>query len=476
MSADQDQAGSEQTFDERTAGYDFNPNANDPHNDIFARIGAPPPSLQKAPQTNPQTAFGDLDYLKKEMDKSNERGERLLREQREFVTGKLAGIEKDASDIENTPVPTLEKQPPSPQSNLSQGMMEYMQAATVLAALGGAFARGNATVALNAFAGAVKGFTEGKRQDFDAKVEEWKEASARVKDDNQAKLDAYNAIMKKKEWSMDMKMNMIKVVAQQYQDEMAFNTAESGRYMQFAALLSRSEQAQENYELKQGALANQTDRTRAYIKYTDQLGGRQSLGNRLFNAKISSYAQQHGGQLPSEDEQEKMVVEVQATMREGAAIGQRSGAVAIQATEANRILPRVQQLSDASPRRGIAVWNEAQNKWRVQSGDPQFAEFVAQLNALISVYGQVLARGGQGTVEQREHARETLNPNQPTAAFNAALRAVKYDIDVARASPNAALKEIGNPPEMPPVGDQPTSPSEAPKPHFKYDENMNLVQ
>jgi len=265
MSADQDQAGSEQTFDERTAGYDFNPNANDPHNDIFARIGAPPPSLQKAPQTNPQTAFGDLDYLKKEMDKSNERGERLLREQREFVTGKLAGIEKDASDIENTPVPTLEKQPPSPQSNLSQGMMEYMQAATVLAALGGAFARGNTTVALNAFAGAVKGFTEGKRQDFDAKVEEWKEASARVKDDNQARLDAYNAIMKKKEWSMDMKMNMVKVVAQQYQDEMAFNTAESGRYMQFAALLSRNEQAQVSNDIKYKQLDNQTERLRAYV-------------------------------------------------------------------------------------------------------------------------------------------------------------------------------------------------------------------
>jgi hypothetical protein len=233
---------------------------------MSALAAAPPPSLQEKDDQGDQGGQpAKLDPAYQDMidrlDKANAQGESLMAGQRETNAKMISELEAGRKDLTSTPQPQLERQPKEPSSQqLGQGMMEFMQVATVLGAMAGGLARGNTTVALTAFAGAVKGFSEGNKQQFDANVETWKAASQRVKDDNQAKLDQYNMVWNNKKLSMDMKLAQIKIIAQQYKDEITYNLAEQKQYLPLAMALQRQQMEQLKFDKSMTQLGLQVQR------------------------------------------------------------------------------------------------------------------------------------------------------------------------------------------------------------------------
>lgn len=195
-----------------------------------------------------------------EYQKLAEIGRGLNQKQHDVVMSGMDKYGQMISDRASTPYPDLKQLPKEPQANqLGQGAMEFMQIATVLGALAGARGRGNATAALNAFGAAVKGFAQGDKEMFDAKTEEWKQASERLKYENQTKLDQYEAIMNNKKLQMDQMMTMVQTVAAQYGDEKTFNMAERKDYGTVAMMLQREKQFQLSFANSQVRMAATVD-------------------------------------------------------------------------------------------------------------------------------------------------------------------------------------------------------------------------
>jgi hypothetical protein len=117
-------------------------------------------------------------------------------------------------------------------------------------AIAGSRARQGGTTALNAFAGAIKGWKEGRQDEFQAKTAEFKMAAEKVKEDNQQKLDQYKLAWSNDKLNIDQKMNMIKLIASQYGDEKAHNTAVRKDYQTLAGIMDKEDQMQMNYDLK----------------------------------------------------------------------------------------------------------------------------------------------------------------------------------------------------------------------------------
>jgi hypothetical protein len=248
-----------QTFDERAGTMFDNPSpAGLP--EWMQGATAAPPSLSDTPAGSEGGGGGGGSNLLTDpvLQSLQHAGEGLMQGERANTAKMVGQLDASAKDINSVPVPQLGKSPEAPKAQLGQGVMEYMQFATVLASLAGGLARNNASVALTAFAGAVKGFTEGKKEVFQSKIEEWKAASEQMKSDNQAKLDQYELILKNKKMSMDMKLASMKLVATQYSDEITYNLAEQKNYTQLAMLNEREKQMQHNManadeRLRQGA-------------------------------------------------------------------------------------------------------------------------------------------------------------------------------------------------------------------------------
>jgi hypothetical protein len=128
--------------------------------------------------------------------------------------------------------------------------------------------------------------------------------------------------------------------------------------------------------------------------------------------------------------------------REESTLSGRAGNVSIAVDEAERTIPIVRQLAQQNAGKGIAVWNTVDNAWKVQSGDRGFAQYVAQLNSLINIYGRVISGGAAGTVSDKEHARGFLNPNMPLTAVEGSLDAFQTEVGIAQQAPERARTKM----------------------------------
>jgi hypothetical protein len=180
----------------------------------------------------------------------DEADERLTREQGEVVRGGVKDIERMMAKMNSRPLPQMDKTPNAPEANFTQNIGPFLGMATALMAIAGSRARQGGTVALNAFAGAIKGWKEGRQDEFQAKTAEFKMAAEKVKEDNQEKLDQYKMAWSNDKLNIDQKMNMIKMIAAQYGDEKAHNTAVRKDYQTLAGVLDKEDQMQMNYDLK----------------------------------------------------------------------------------------------------------------------------------------------------------------------------------------------------------------------------------
>jgi hypothetical protein len=443
--------------------------------DLFRQLAdKPPPSLKDAPGTSPPSFMSDPAYLKvtEQIDKTGARADELMQQRRGAIDQAQQDVKRGLADINATPFPRQDKMPKEPSSQeLSRGSMEWVQAATVLASLGGFFARGNATTALNAFAGAVKGFTEGRREDFAAKKEEWKEASARLKEDNQARLDAYNDIMKRKQFDMTTKLSMAKTVATEYGDEIGYNLTEQGHYVQFAQFLERSWQQHETFLQKQQQIDQQLAPVDGkmldfYADYYNKTGKMPTLGySKNAGALREQIAQRAEERAAAKGKSAEDVAQGQtefAANRAGATTQARRAQtlatnVENATNEVQQLIPQAMQTSRALPRGKFVPWNTVRQAYEAGKSDPAYNDFVLANFSLINAYTRAMNPQGVPRVNDRleQHANGILSVATSQQAYETQVRRLWQEVLASREATKRTVQGVGTQPNEPFPGDEP---------------------
>jgi hypothetical protein len=226
-------------------------------------LSDPPADGTKTGSSKMDEILQQLQTRQKELEQE---GKGILGEERQGTRAMIEALQASNKRVQDVPIPQLERSPRAPQANLAQGSMEWVQAATLMASMAGGFIRRGGTAALTAFSGAIKGYAEGRREDFDAKSQEFKLASEQVKQDNQDRIDQYKMIMSNEKLSIDNKLSQFKLAAAMWQDEMTYNAAERKDVGLIAQLMQKNEQWNSNYAARtldqQIKLQNLQDRQR----------------------------------------------------------------------------------------------------------------------------------------------------------------------------------------------------------------------
>ncbi len=366
-----------------------------------------------------------------------------------------------------------------------KGALEFAGAMAVVGAIFGRGSRGSGNVALNAFGAALKGFQEGNLQAYTEATKEWEQATKATIANNQIELDKYKMIIEDKKLNIDQMSAAINLVSTETQNKIMFDMSMAKNYTGFLTAYDKQQAAQQRLELSLKRSQSLDEKSQAPLKAAaDDLVAHPEKGADYTAeqwAKIKGYADSHGISLPDQPSpkgsmprsmpgmymQEFKRAHPNATpedlanaaaaytskTREGGAIGQRAGAVGIVVDEAERTIPIVLSLAQQNAGKGLATWNAVENRWKVEKGDKGFAQYAAQLNSLINIYGRVLSGGaGKGTVSDLNHARDLLNPNMPLSAVEGALDAFSTEIEIAQTAPERVRQKMQGGGTAPPAG------------------------
>jgi hypothetical protein len=110
--------------------------------------------------------------------------------------------------------------------DLRQSMGEWMMVAAAFGALGNAFARGSTTNSLTAFSGMLEGANKGSLEAINQNYQTWEANAKQAEAYNRQALTKYKAIMDNAKLNWDVKSAQIKMVADQYQDDIMSSAAE----------------------------------------------------------------------------------------------------------------------------------------------------------------------------------------------------------------------------------------------------------
>jgi hypothetical protein len=387
----------------------------------------------------------------------------LQKQKQEDMGGRIKDLQSTMEDMRKNKPPVLERNKPPPKADFSASSMAYMQVAALMGALAGGFSRRGTTTALKAFSGMMQGLHDGNVESFQQMHQEWKEAEQNVNDVNQAKLDEYNAVWKDQKTNIDQKMEMMKLVATKYDDQITYNTAKMHDFTKLAEFqqkerdhhderLEKSQKMMKDMELLDGRIkaqheqemANYDDAADRFVKgdknaRTQAIGRGGASAATNWNAAVQRAMQRNG---LSNDDVMANAVAYDSRKVEAGTIARRGGQIAVAADEVARLLPQLQALSAASPGKGNSIWNAGANRWDVVTGDKNYQKMVSVMNGMLTSYGTVLARGGQSTDATRAKAHETLNPNMPQSARQGAFEGIAIDINAARQAVVDAREEV----------------------------------
>jgi len=402
----------------------------------------------------------DPDVLKR-LDDANDR---LMAEQGRFMRGGLADVEKMQQGMLARPQPQLEKMPEAPKANLTEGMMPFLQIASVLGALAGSRGRGNATLALTAFASSVKGFEQGRQDVFQAKMQEFKEASAKLKEENQQKLDQYNLAWRNDKLNIDQKMSMIKMISAQYGDEITHNLAVRKDYMTLAQALDKQQQFQMMYnqrERQMGGTLGNMERggyTEEGLKSATDLyidtGKLPSLGNRKDAAIVKQIIQNNAPIRMRERnlDPEQMVQHQQEVRafgafeaRQAAAAGGRYGNIRYLSNLLGSQIDPVLELSESvQNKRGRFVpLNKLIQGGKVMTSDPDLADWATANLQLAETWAKAMNSTGTMRLEDRQIALQSLMLAQSPQAYRRVVERIRTFVNQEETTGKQLREQFG---------------------------------
>lgn len=362
--------------------------------------------------------------------------------------------------------PQQQKEPPPPDAKEYQKYsMEFAGAMAVLGAVAGRFTRAPGGAALSAFGAALKGWKEGNLQAYEQASQKWEQETKRTIDNNKTVMEKYKLELQNRALNIDEQMSRIQLISAQYHDQMMYDASASKNYTLVAKIFEknqeqtqkatdaaaklqekRDEQKTKNeqsatYWLSpdgQARLQQLSPAQQAGVKQLIDLYGQKAVGKSVIANDRAQFIQEfkdaHNGTAPTSAQTTAWENSRKGSAAEETAVGRRAGGIALAVQEAHDTIPNVMALAEQNAGKGYATWNAIENKWKVEKGDPGFAEYVQQMNALVNIYGRAV-NGGNATVSDKEHARDMLNPNMPLSAVRGAIKGFTREIDIAEQAP-----------------------------------------
>lgn len=347
-------------------------------------------------------------------------------------------------DINSMPAPPqLEKAPAPPKQELGKGMMEFMQVAALLGAIAGGRGRGNSTAAMNAFAGAMNGFHNGQKEQFETNLEEWKARSQQVATDNQAKLDQYNLIWKNKQLSMDQKMGMFRIASQQWKDDMTYNAAKAGDAQTLAAMLQKQWQIQTQYVEAKNKLTIDIEKV---IQQGKAMNDRGSVEKMMMIQWTQAFTQKNGRE-PTPEETSDHLAGIRSQMSYARAAGTQSERVEQATNELKTAIPIASDASKALPRGKWVPWNKLKQMYLAGKSDPAYNDFMVKALTAQSAYVRAMNPQGIPRVADREELKsdQILSTAISPEAFEKQLRALWLEAVNSKNATNKTRTQSGQP-------------------------------
>ena len=118
------------------------------------------------------------------------------------------------------------------------------------------------------------------------------------------------------------------------------------------------------------------------------------------------------------------------------AVGRREATIEMFADETLRVIDVAKRASRKVPRGEFVPFNEAWLAFQKKTGDPKVVALGAALNSVVNTYAKAINGGQQGTVNDKEHAREIVElaytQNQMDSVFNI----LEQELAAAKAAPS----------------------------------------
>jgi hypothetical protein len=199
-----------------------------PGNGAGAGSLSPQSALAMTNATNKYTR--QLDTLAADEQKEFAAGEAAQDPYRKKIVGML--------DSPNVAQAHLEKVKDAPKpEDYKKYSMEFFSSMAVLGAIAGRFTRKGGTTALNAFAGALKGWQQGNLQAYESAAKEWEASAKQTIENNNIEVEKYKEVMADKKANIDQMMAAMNIVAAEHQNKIMFDaTMEKNYTMAFGAV------------------------------------------------------------------------------------------------------------------------------------------------------------------------------------------------------------------------------------------------
>ncbi len=140
-------------------------------------------------------------------------------------------------------MPQTQKPPPAPDAkDYQKDAMAFASAMAVLGAVAGRFTRAPGGAALNAFAGALKGWQTGNLQAYEQAAKKWEQDTKVTLDNNRQVMEKYKLALENRKANIDEQMSQIQLISAQYHDQIMYDAAASKNYTLVASIYEKNQQ------------------------------------------------------------------------------------------------------------------------------------------------------------------------------------------------------------------------------------------
>src|SRR6516162_5237187 len=242
-------------------------------------FGPPPPKIALGPSAtnslaNPPAALDPvaqeriktMQTQRQQLEAAGKREQEAFEEKKKvlapYYQQQLAASNKLAATSEAQTAQLEQNLQPLPQYNapdLRQAMGSWMMVAAAFGAIGNAFARGSTTASLTAFSGMLQGANKGSLEAVNQNYQTWEANAKQAEAYNRQALTKYKAIMDNAKLNWDVKSAQIKMIADQYQDDIMSSAAEQKNITQMMEIYDKQDRFDERmrYTREHGAFQQQ---------------------------------------------------------------------------------------------------------------------------------------------------------------------------------------------------------------------------
>jgi hypothetical protein len=164
------------------------------------------------------------------------------------------------------------------------------------------------------------------------------------------------------------------------------------------------------------------------------------------------------------------IAEFHGIMSAETTVGRRLGTIEMFANETRRVIEVAKKASKDVPRGEFIPFNEALLAFETKTGDTKVVALGSALNAVINTYAKAINGGQQGTVNDKEHAREIVQLAYSDKQMDAVFNILEQELAAAQAAPGdvkQGLRDLQSGKIAPPPNDPRV---------IRYDVNGNRIK